>query len=423
MEELIEMSKKELDRLQLLQKVLDRQLTQKKAAEVLKLSERQVRNLLSRLKKEGPKALISKKRGVPSNRTFHHQFRAGIMNIIKERYPDFGPKLATEKLLEIHSIKISVETLRKWMIRDRIWFPKQKKNKLYPPRLRKECFGELIQIDVSHHAWFEERAEKCALVVFVDDATSAITSMKFCKGETLEGYFITLKDHLKHYGRPLAIYSDRHAIFGGGEGKHKAQFVRALNELNIEHLLASSPQAKGRVERANQTLQDRLIKEMRLRNISNIEEGNNFLSDFIEEYNRKFSKEPRGQIDAHRPLDAGYDLERSLTRCEIRTLSKDLSFSFYNKKYQILESSMINRLRNKQIEIRQKMDGTIRVFYKDIELRFIRAEEFIDEYNILENKKKMEWKSRGHSQTIDHPWKRYDYDARMREQRKQWAMV
>ena len=207
----------------------------------------------------------------------------------------------------------------------------KKHQHIYPLRPRREFFGELIQIDASHHHWFENRADKCALIVFIDDATSKITSMFFCEIECLEGYFIAFKNHITKYGRPLGLYSDRHAIFGGSEKIHHAQFIRAIKELDIESILASSPQAKGRVERVNKTLQDRLIKEMRLRNICSIDDANRYLPEFIEEFNKKFSKEPRGQYDAHRPLDSGYDLERTLTRCETRTLSKDLSFSFNSK--------------------------------------------------------------------------------------------
>jgi hypothetical protein len=242
------------------------------------------------------------------------------MALVKECYPDFGPTFAVEKLFEYHRIKLSNETLRKWMIEEHLWISKKKRNHIHPQRPRREYFGELIQIDASHHRWFEDRADKCALIVFIDDATSKITSLNFCPSECLEGYFSALEIHVKKYGRPLSLYSDRHAIFGGSDRIHHAQFIRALKELKIESILARSPQAKGRVERLNQTLQDRLIKEMRLRNISTIDEANRYLPKFIEEFNEKFSKKPRGQFDAHRPLDSDYDLKRSLTRCEIRTI-------------------------------------------------------------------------------------------------------
>jgi hypothetical protein len=412
MQEILEMSKKELDKYYIIKKLLDKQITQKKAAEMLNLkSDRQVRNLLYSYKKLGTKGLISKQRGKPSNRSYDSKFKRQIMALIRERYPDFGPTFAAEKLLEYHDITISEETLRKWMIEDHLWISRKSKPRIHPLRARRDYFGELIQIDASHHHWFEDRADKCALIVFIDDATSKITSLFFCASECLQGYFTALKEHIIKYGRPIGLYSDRHAIFGGSDKIHHAQFIRAIKELNIKSILARSPQAKGRVERANQTLQDRLIKEMRLRNICSIEDANHYLQEFMGEFNKKFSKEPRGQFDAHRPLDSGCDLERILTRCEIRTLSKDLSFSFYNTVYQILEPPAINRLRNKTIEIRRKGDESFRVFYNDIELKYMPIKEYIRP-EVLDCKEKLVWKpGRGGHPTVNHPWKRYGYQV------------
>jgi hypothetical protein len=418
--EILEMSKKELDRYHVIKKLLDKQITQKKAAEVLNLkSDRQVRNLLYSYKKHGTKGLISKQRGKPSNRSYDSKFKSQIMALIRERYPDFGPTFAAEKLSEYHSITVSEETLRKWMIEDHLWISRKSRSHIHPLRPRRDCFGELIQIDASHHHWFEDRANKCALIVFIDDATSKITSLFFCASECLQGYFTGLKEHIIKYGRPLGLYSDRHSIFGGSDKIHHAQFIRALKELNIQSILARSPQAKGRVERVNQTLQDRLVKEMRLRNICSIEDANHYLPDFMEEFNKKFSKEPRGQFDAHRPLDSGYDLERILTRCEIRTLSKDLSFSFHNTKYQILEPSLINRLKNKRIEIRQKQDETIRIFYNDKELKCIPALEYNNDLIVLDSKEKLVWyPNQGGHPIKNHPWKRYAYQWALSKQLK-----
>lgn len=403
------MTRIEVDRYSLLKQVLSKQLTQVHAAQILGLSDRQVRNLLKKVKLEGPEGIVSKKRGKASNRALNSKFKSQVMDVVKEKYSDFGPTFAKEKLQQYHRINISTETLRKWMIQEGLWLPRQKLHRIHPLRARREYFGELIQIDASHHLWFENRAEKCALIVFIDDATSKITSLFFCPSECLEGYFSALEIHLKKYGRPLELYSDRHAIFGGSDKIHHAQFVRALNELGIKRVLANSPQAKGRVERVNKTLQDRLIKEMRLRNISSLEDGNRYLAEFIEEFNKKFSKEPKGSYDAHRPLDAGIDLERILTRYETRILSKDLSFSLNNTNYQILEPTLLNRLRNKRVEIRKRSDGLLRVFCDEKELRYIPLEQFIEDSAI--NKERLIWtRGRGRPrapQNINHPWKKY----------------
>jgi len=416
---MLEMSKKELDRSYIIKKIIDKQISQKKAAELLGLkSDRQIRNLLTNFKQYGINGLLSKQRGKPSNRTFDSKNRNRIMVLVKEKYPDFGPTLAAEKLFEYHKIIISKETLRKWMIKDNLWTPRKTKKRIHPLRPRSECFGDLIQIDASHHQWFEDRSDKCALIVFIDDATSKITSLFFSPKECLHGYFMALKEHVLKYGRPFALYSDRHAIFGGSDNIHHAQFIRALNELSIKSILARSPQAKGRVERVNQTLQDRLIKEMRLRNICSIEDANRYLPEFIKDFNKKFSKEPRGQFDTHRPLDSGYDLERTLTRCEIRTLTKDLSFSFYNITYQILETSMINRLRNKKIEIRSQLGGSFRVFYGDKELKYIPIEESINRRDSLDVKEKLVWKTKEvWHPDISHPWKKHSYEMPLKKQK------
>lgn len=421
----INMSENELERYSLLNQVVAKHLSQVEAARLLKLSDRQVRNLLKAFKDKGTQGIVSKKRGRTSNRALCPTFRKQVMALIQERYSDFGPSFANEKLAEYHNITLSNETLRKWMIEDNLWTPRQKSQCIHPLRSRREFFGELIQIDASHHHWFEDRAEKCALIVFVDDATGKITSLFFCEQECIEGYFIALRKHIIKYGRPLGLYSDRHAIFGGSEKIHNAQFVRALKELDIERILAYSPQAKGRVERVNKTLQDRLIKEMRLRNICSIEEGNRYLPEFIDDFNKKFSKEPRDQYDAHRPLDSGYDLERILTRCETRTLAKDLSISFNNRIYQILELKQANRLKGKKVEIRHKSDGTFRVFYNGMELRYMPIEEFIEQRE-LNTKEKLVWKPKKEwHQSKEHPWKKYWYQWTLSEEikLKEKAMV
>jgi hypothetical protein len=420
MQETVEMSKKELDKYSILEQLLQKQLKQKKAAELLKLSDRQVRNLLCVYKKYGPKGLVSKQRGKKSNRSYSEKYKARILAIIAEKYPDFGPSFAREKLMQYHNITISIETLRKWMIEKHLWIPRKSKPRLHPMRPRREYFGELIQADASHHLWFEDRAEKCALIVFIDDATSRLTSLHFCPVECLQGYFTALNNHLIKYGKPRGLYTDRHAIFGGAECIQNAQFVRALKELDIQSVLARSPQAKGRVERVNQTLQDRLVKEMRLRNISSIEDANKYIEEFIEEFNKKFSKEPRGHFDAHRPLDSGIDLERILARCEVRTLSKDLSFSYHNKYYRILEPQMINRLRRKKVEVREKQDRTMVVLYEGKELRFIPAEEDVSDHQIIDHKDKLVWEpGRGGHPKKNHPWKKYSYQIALENKIKQ----
>jgi len=403
------MTEKEIFRSQIIQQVIDGYITQVKAAEILKLTDRQIRNLLKAFKTEGYKGLISKKRGKISNRAFTKDFESRVILLISSKYEDFGPTLAQEKLAENHHINISVETLRKLMIKHHLHVPKARRSIVHQTRPKRENFGELIQIDASIHDWFEGRGDKCALIVFIDDATSRITSLHFHHAECLEAYFIGLELHLNKYGRPLGVYSDRHAIFGGSEKIRHAQLVRAFRDLDIDHILARSPQAKGRVERVNRTLQDRLVKEMRLRGISNIEDANDFLEEYLEVHNKKFSKEPRGQIDTHRPLDSSHNLDYILARREERTVSKSLSISFYNKKIKILEINMIHRLKSQKVSVIEKKNGVIEVYYKGRLLNSAPAEEVVSEKKILDYKDKILWKPDSEKPKKDHPWKKYGY--------------
>lgn len=415
MQETFQMSNKELDRHVLLQQLLKKQIRQNKAAELLGISTRQVRNLVYAYKKEGTKGIISKHRGKPSNRSYDGKFKAQVMVLIREKYPDFGPTFATEKLKEYHNLSISNETLRKWMIEERLWTPRKSRRRTHPVRPPREYFGELIQIDASTHYWFEDRGEKCALIVFIDDATKTLTSLHFCKTECLEGYFQALRQHLLRYGRPRGFYSDRHSIFGGNDNIKQAQFIKALKELDIESILAGSPQAKGRVERANGVLQDRLIKEMRIRRISTIEDANHYLKEYIDDHNKRFSKEPRGQFDAHRPLAPGCDLERTLTRFEERTLTKDLCISFHSKFFKILGTNL-DSLNRKKVEVRQKLDGSIKIYFKDKELSYVALKEHSSGPLVLNSKEKLVWKPKNkYIPPITHPFKHKYYMKKIRE--------
>ena len=207
------------------------------------------------------------------------------MSLIQEHFYDYGPTLAAEALEEHYNINISKETARQWMINEKIWQPFTKPEpKLHPSRERRACFGELLQVDGSDHAWFEGRGDKCTLLVFIDDATSYITELQFVKSETTLDYFSALKNQLERYGAPVSIYSDKHGVFKVNHPEAKSgngltQFGRALKELNVKIIYAQSAQAKGRVERANRTLQDRLLKALRFHEISDMDSGNIFLED------------------------------------------------------------------------------------------------------------------------------------------------
>lgn len=293
--EIIHMNQQEQLRSEVVPLYIEGYIKQKEAAKCMGLSPRQVRRIGKAYRLRGCQALVHGNRGRVSNRKLRDDIKQQALALVKQHYPDFGPTFAAEKLSENHNITVSIETLRQWMIEVDLWSPKCKRHQRnHPMRERRPCVGELVQIDGSPHDWFEGRAAKCTLIVFIDDATSQLLDLQFSPSETTEAYMTSLRRYLKRYGRPVALYSDRHSVFTVNmkdtqSGEQLTQFGRALKTLDIEGIQANSPQAKGRVERANQTLQDRLIKEMRLAGINNMEEGNAFLLEYMKKHNQKFA--------------------------------------------------------------------------------------------------------------------------------------
>ncbi len=405
---LLEMSTKELDRYSILQRVLSKELTQKLAGKLLRITDRQVRNLLKRIIREGPGGIVSKQRNKPSNRRLSDDLKHKALALVREQYEDFGPTLAQEKLAEYHELTVSVETLRTWMIETQLWIPRKKRKNVHLPRLRRECFGELIQGDGSHHHWFGDELPAVNATVLVDDATGTLTALVFSQGETLDSYFSALEQHIGKWGVPRALYTDRYAVFQATVGKGMTQMHRALKELDIELILANSPQAKGRIERANRTLQDRLLKEMRLRGIKTIEEANAFAQEYIEVYNAKFSKKPMSFENAHRPLEER-DLQKILSRRETRTLLSGLTFQYKNKFFVVQNIPEIRRAEGRKVEIRTTREGQMRVFMNGNELEIKELSQVEDNSpKILSRKDVLVWGHRGvRTQPKTHPWKRY----------------
>lgn len=369
----------EMDKLLILQQVKSRLLTQIEGAERLKLSSRQIRRLLKRVDSEGPPGI--KRRPSGGNRSHSKTFKFSVLSNVKEKYADFGPTFASEKLLEIDSLKINKETLRLWMIEESLWKGKSRKSiSIHQTRGRRNQFGELVQIDGSHHDWFEGRRAKCCLLVFIDDSSSRLVALRFEESETSMGYFRVIKSHAQAHGRPLAYYSDRHSIFKTTRSNDSlfkdTQVHRALRELKIELICAYSPQAKGRVERSNQTLQDRLIKELRLRNISTIEEANGYLPKFIQAYNKKFSVNPENPQDAHRPVHQSREgFSRTLSEHHTRKLSKALEFSFEGSLYQVQRPGRGYRYRHACVKIYRHTTGELEVLFKEEVLKVMKLKE------------------------------------------------
>jgi hypothetical protein len=369
MGDILTMSTKELSRLEIIQQLQKRELKQEKAAEILQLSIRQVKRLLASYRTSGTPALISKKRGKPSNNKLPLSLKQSIKSIILTKYPDFGPTLAWEKLRELDHINVSLSSVRRIMLEDQIWLTRVNKLKrAYQPRYRRASLGELVQIDGSDHDWFEGRSPKCNLLVYVDDATSQLMALRFVPHESAFTYFQITKEYLLQHGKPLAFYSDKLGVFRVNQkspelqGEGITQFGRALKELNIHIICANTCQAKGRVERANKTLQDRLVKELRLRGINTMEEANAYLPEFINDFNKRFGKEPLSSFNAHRPLLADEDLRTSLCWKEDRTLTHNLTVQ-YNKRLYLIEDITENRkLRRKRITVHDYDDGHIELY-------------------------------------------------------------
>ena len=410
----------EADRAAVIMAVVEKRMRQREAAERLGLGVRQVKRLARRYRAQGAAGMASARRGEPSNRAFGEDVRREALRLVREGYADFGPTLAAEKLLERHGLAVSRETLRKWMSEDGLWRPKgRRRARVHQSRPRRPRVGELVQVDGSPHDWFEGRGPACTLIVFIDDATSRLLAMRFFAAETTEAYMETLRGHLAEHGRPVALYSDRYSVFRvnrkDGEDA-ETQFTRALRTLDIEPIHARTPQAKGRVERANRTLQDRLVKEMRLRGIDGMEAANAYLPEFMAEHNRRFAVAPREAEDAHRPALRDAD-ELALILCEhhVRKLSKNLTFKFERREHQLTGEGKGYRLRGAAVTVCKGFDGSVEVLRDGRRLSFrVLAEgeaavPVADEKDVRERvdaakaaqAARPDWKP-----APDHPWRR-----------------
>jgi hypothetical protein len=364
------MSEHDLQRIEVLSKVINGRMTLVNASHVLAISTRQAQRLLARIRSDGAMSIRHQSLGKRSNNCIDDHFRDYAVALIRERYVDFGPTLVSEMLFRNHQIRVSRETLRRWMIEDGICLSRKQRRTFHQPRLRRECYGELVQIDGSEHRWFEDRAGPCSLLVFIDDATGKLMQLLFVRSESTFTYFEALELYLTKHGCPIAFYSDKHSVFrlnkkDVGLGQGMTQFGRALCELNIEILCANSSQAKGRVERVNRTLQDRLVKEMRLAQISTMEGGNAFLPGFVEQFNATFARPAARPEDLHRSINLTSNrLTEILCHREQRYVSNQLSLT-YERKRVILEQNDITRgLAGKYVETYAYADGRFDIRWK-----------------------------------------------------------
>jgi len=409
------MTQPEISRGDCFSEISQNKMTQQKAAEMLGLSDRHVRRLYTKFKEFGIISLISQQRGKPSNHQLPTGLRARISELITiELYKDFGPTFMCEKLNELHGIKISVESTRKLMIKNGVWEAHKKKRPvIHQQRKRRARCGELVQIDGSPHAWFEDRGELCVLIVFIDDATGRAYG-RFFKSETTKAYMITAKIYFSKYGRPLAFYSDKHSIFrinkpGCLKKELITQFGRACKELDIDIICAHSPQAKGRVERNNQTQQDRLVKELRLAGISTIDKANEFLDKiYWNAYNEKFAISPESQEDAHRNLLQEHDLEKTLSRKKQGTLSKNLEVQCDNVIYQIVLENPSWHLRKAKVTIIKGINEKVYIEYngKNLPFKILSEQEISGKAVSFKALDTFFRKKKTREVPYDHPWKK-----------------
>lgn len=415
-QELITMTNKELSRYEIIQRLIGKEINGTEAAKQINLSIRQVKNIKARVIKEGARGVIHKSRGEPSNRKMPDENIKEIEKIVKENYHDFGPTFASEKLEENYQIKIGKEKLRLLMIDWKLWKPKpRKKNKEYRSwRQRKEQSGEMEQFDGSYHKWFENRAPECCLLASIDDAKGKITKLKFVYWEGVKPAFIFWRGYIEKHGKPLSIYLDRHSTYKQNQKslfddpKALTQFQRAMEkDLGIKIIHAHSPQAKGRIERLFETLQDRLIKELRLGNISTKEEANKFVEKvFIPKFNAKFAVLAQKKGNLHKPLNEfeKTNLDKIFSVQNTRVVSNDFTIRFEGRWYQLLETQPTLVLRKDRVLVEQRITDELFISlrnkylnYKLLPGRPVKVKTKV----IALNRTKSCWKP-----PANHPWRR-----------------
>lgn len=373
-EDRVLMSGKELRRVHVIRQALEKQITQEKAGELLRLTERQIRRLMRRVEQEGDQGLVHRGRGKPSNRRIPEQRKAQVLKLYEKRYGDFGPTLAVEKLAEREGIMLSAETLRRWLRERGSDHFARRKRPHRAWRARKAQVGELVQLDGSHHDWFEGRGPRCVLMAYIDDASSRVFA-RFYEYEGTIPALDSFQRYVTRYGIPLAVYADKHTTYCApaeptvaeqlAGTKPQSQFGRALRELGVDLIAAHSPQAKGRVERLFQTFQDRLIKEMRLARVATIEAANHFLEQYLPRYNRRFAVAPAQPADLHRPRPTAQILVRSLCIKTSRCLRKDFTMAHEGRLYQIHDT-----IRAMHVQVEEHLDGTMRLTHQGRSLSF-----------------------------------------------------
>jgi transposase len=404
--DIIIMRQKELKRLHVIHKVMEGALTQVEASEILSLSDRQISRILKRIRQEGDKGIQHRSRGRESSRRLPKKLKDRVVMLYLEKYKGFGPTFTTEKLYELDAIELSKETVRKWLIEAGQW-QRGRNSRIHRQwRERKWHCGEMVQMDGSHHDWFEGRRPKCVLMGYIDDATGKI----FCRFYEYEGTIPAMdsfKRYIRAHGIPMSIYFDKHTTYKStaepsiedeiNGTEPLSEFGRALQELGVNLIHAHSPQAKGRVERMFNTLQDRLVKEMTLRGINTIEEANRYLKIYLSSHNKRFTVKPKEQNDLHREIPRGLNLDNILCIRTERTIRNDSTIAHKGKLYQIQEA-----VKSKKVLVQERVNGMMLITHNDARLKF-------KEITIRPEKQQKPdctpWQRKGHTPSSEHPWR------------------
>ena len=412
----------ELRRLHVIRKTMDRIMTQKEAEGLIDLSVRQIRRIAKRIKDEGDSGVVHKSRGLESNRKL--PCKEKVLKLFEKKYSDFGPTLASEKLFEIDKIKVSDETLRLWLIQDSIPYPSRKKRAHRQWRERKHHVGEMVQIDGSHHDWFEGRAPECVLMGYIDDASGQPYG-RFYSYEGVIPAMDSFKRYINRHRIPQSVYIDRHSTYKSkrqpsveeelNNYKPMTQFERALEELGVKVIHALSPQAKGRIERLFRTFQDRLIKEMRIRGISGMEEGNKFLKYYMPVYGKRFCVKPFKEEDLHRPIPKHVKVNDIFCIKTERVLRKDFTVMHEGKLYQVKEMTGA-----KKVIVIERLNGRIEIHYRGKRLKYriiAKRPEKAKEPRFMFQKRVPTVPSK------EHPWRKFKINIYQPNQPKEKAAI
>lgn len=372
--DMITMSREESRKLHIIHQALSKKISQTGAASLINLSDRQIRRMIKRIRKEGDEGICHRSRGMTSNHRIPKKIKEKTLKLFREQYNDFNLVHATEKLCEIHGITINDETLRLWLNEAEIPYKKRKVKKHRQRRERRAHFGELVQIDGSHHDWFEGRGPICVFMGYIDDATNTVHG-RFYDYEGTMPAMDSMKRYIKRYGVPQSVYLDKHTTYKSwaeptieeqlNDQRPMSHFEKSLDELEIDVIHANSPQAKGRVERLFKTLQDRLVREMRLAGVKSVEEANKFLTTYLPKHNRKFKKQATSDADLHRPALHSRELDRILCIKEERTVKNDFTIAHDGMLYQIEQAT-----RARKVIVEERLDGTLHITYKGQDLRY-----------------------------------------------------